>query len=101
MATFTDLIALSWTQGRYAVVAQITADVPTDAIGKDHAFSDCSGDSIYYDGCAILHKSDLARYLAADASAVYKSASEWCQSLPAEATFVIVHVAEWESGLGD
>jgi len=98
MAFETHLIALSWHLGRYAVVAQITADVDTAAVAKRGLhFNDVSENAGYVDQAAILSKTDFAQCLLPGSSC--EAAATWYASLPSEATFVIVHVAEWESGL--
>jgi hypothetical protein len=97
MAFATHLIALSWHMGRYAVVGQITADVDTTTIAKSGYFNDVSENAGYVDRAAILSKTDFAKYLLPGPGNI--ATAGWYASLPSETTFLIVHVAEWESGL--
>jgi hypothetical protein len=60
-------------------------------------FNDVSQNAGYVDQAAILSKTDFAKCLVPGSWC--EAAATWYASLPSEATFVIVHVAEWESGL--
>ncbi len=101
MAFYTNLIALSWLDDNYAVVSKITADVDTASIKRDGLFNNVSQNSSYFDEAAILGKKGLEKYLSSESGQQYKAAASWHASLPNEACFIVVHRAEWESGLGD
>ena len=101
MAFETNLIALSWHAGNYAVVAQTIAQIDTAAIKSDGFLNDVSEDIGYVDEAAILQKGDFAKYLLPESNPWHKAAVDWYASLPREVMFIIVHYAEWESGLSD
>lgn len=101
MAIETKLVALSWHDGRYEVVAQVTAQVDTNAMMNDGLFHDVSEDSGYLDEAAIVQKKDFARYLLPESNPWHKAATLWYASLPTETMFIVVHRAEWDSGRND
>ena len=95
------LVAISWREGRYSVVSQTLAHVDSTALRKDGWLHDVSSDVGYRDEAAILEKGAFERYLLPNDNPWHKNAKLWFSSLPREATFVMVHLAEWESGLSD
>ena len=101
MAFETHIIALSWRNGNYAVVAQTTVPVNTETLEKDGLFNNVSENTSFIDEAAILHKNDFRKYLLPESDLFYETALEWYTSLPKETVFIIVHRAEWESCLAD
>ena len=101
MAFETNLIAISWKQGQYVVVSQTIAHVDTDSLRRGGLLHDVSDDVGYMDEAAIIQKNDLGKFLLPETNPWHKAAADWFVALPAETTFIVVHRAEWESGLDD
>jgi hypothetical protein len=97
----TNLVAISWHQSRYAVVSQTIAHIDTGAMKRDGLFNDVSEDAGYIDEAAILQKSAIEKYFLPDSNAWHEAAKLWYASLPRDTMFILVHRAEWESGLSD
>lgn len=55
----------------------------------------------YVDRVAVLSKIDFQKYLLPTSNPRHREATEWYAALPNEIAFVIVHLAEWESGIPD
>ncbi len=100
-AFLSNLIALSWNDGQYEVVAQTIAQIDSLALQDDGILHNVSKDSGYLDEAAIVQHADFVKYLLPDSNPWHKEAQEWYSTLPRETMFIIVHLAEWESGLGD
>lgn len=102
MAAFeTNLVAISWSAGQYAVVAQTIAQIDGGAMRQDGLFHDVSEDVGYIDEAAIIQKTDFAKYLLPDSNPWHEEAQQWYLALPREVMFILIHRAEWEGGLGD
>lgn len=101
MAFDTHLVAISWRLGAYAVVAQTMANVNIDALREAGYLHDVSENASYLDEAAIIRKDDFAKFLLPSTNQWGKAAAEWCETLPPETAFIVIHRAEWESGLGD
>ena len=101
MAFKTNLIAISWVGGRYEVVSQIQAKIDTPAINEAKLFNNVSSNLSYLDEAAILEKNDFANYISPQTHPWHIDAFNWYASLPVEVHFIMVHRAEWESGLDD
>lgn len=96
MAHETNLVAISWTQGRYSVVSQQAGAVDADRIAGEGLFRDVADlASGYDDTVAVLTPRDLYSYAMTDAT------KKWLDELPTDVLVVLVHKGEWESGLGD
>jgi hypothetical protein len=99
MAFHTYLVAISLDSGRYAVASQTLAHINSSTLRDAGLLHDVSESAGYLDEAAIIQKADFRKFLLPEAS--YKAAIEWFSSLPAEVMFIVVHRAEWESGLGE
>lgn len=97
----TNLVALSWRRGEYVVAAHVIADIDTARIAAAGRFADVSEDVGYIDRVAVLSKVDFQQYLLPSSNPRHKEAADWYAALPNEIAFVIVHLAEWESGIPD
>jgi len=98
MAFNTNLVAISWRADIYTVVSQVNAAVDTGALKRERLLHDVSHNSGYVDEAALIEKSNLAKFFLPPESAWARRAQDWYSSLPAEATFILVHLFEWESG---
>ena len=101
MAFDTHLVAISWRHGQYSVVSQTIAHVDTDALRKAGLLHDVSEGVGYMDEAAIVQKDDFVKFLLPETNPWHKAAADWRASLPPETAFIVIHRAEWESGLGD
>lgn len=101
MAFETHLIAISWAGGKYEVASQIQAQIDITAINEDKLFNNVSADAGYFDEAAILQKDDFAKYLLPQTNPWHIEAVKWYAALPKQVNFIMVHRAEWESGLND
>ena len=99
MAFEINLVAISWRADTYTVVSQVTAPVDIGAIKREGLMHDVSHNAGYIDEAAVIAKSDFAKYFLQPSSDWARQAQDWYSSLPEEATFVLVHLYEWESGL--
>jgi hypothetical protein len=92
----THLIAISWSFGKYSVSSQTSGIVNEQKLKQSGRLSDVSEpNSGYRDFAAILSREEFLDF-GADSST-----SKWFGDLPTEVHFILVHLAEWESGLGD
>lgn len=102
MAAFeTNLVAINWHEGAYSVVSQIIAHVDSRALECDGLLHDASSDVGYIDKAAVVQRLQFEKYLLSEANPWHKAAREWYDALPGWVMFILVHQAEWESGLGD
>lgn len=101
MAFETNLIALTMSNGAYKVHSYIVGHVDTIRMEKEKLFRDVSGDTGYADFATIFSKRDFEKYLYEDGEYHAEPARGWYKGLSKEVDFIIVHRAEWESGLGD
>lgn len=97
----TNLVAISLLGGTYRVVAQTIAPIDTPALRRDKLLHNVSSDAGYIDEGALLERRDFERYLLPESDPQHFAAKRWYLSLPADVAFIVVHRAEWESGLGD
>lgn len=97
MGIATNLVAMSLSHGRYAVISQTTAKINEASVRDAGLLHDVSEDRYCLDEAAVIHKSHFQKFLFPETD--HRPALEWLSSLPAEATFILVHLAEWESGL--
>ena len=94
MAFETHLVAIGWQVGKYAVVSQCLAQMDLVRLGEERRLSDVSeGGSGYVDRAAILSREECAGYLRT------QEGRDWLAALPPGVRFILVHEAEWESGL--
>jgi hypothetical protein len=94
MALETHLIAISWTAGHYQVVADFNGAIDVTALSADGYLHDVSDPaSGYLDRAAVVARPDFSKYIKNTETAT------WLSSLPASVFFILIHQAEWESGL--
>lgn len=102
MAAFeTNLVAITWQEGRYAVASQIIAYVDLQALEEAGLLHDASYDAGYVDKAAVVQRLEFEKYLLPESSPSHKAARDWCATLPQWVMFILIHQAEWESGVGD
>jgi hypothetical protein len=94
MALETHLVAISWAAGHYQVVADFNGDIDLAALIADGCLHDVSDPaSGYLDRAAVVARQDFSKYVKNTETAT------WWSSLPASVFFILIHQAEWESGL--
>ena len=99
MASDTKLIALSLHLGEYAIVSTSISYIDLEALRAEGRLVDVTDDHGYSDWAAILSSAEFEKYLLPPSNLLSESAREWYAALPHTVQFVLVHVAEWESGL--
>jgi hypothetical protein len=100
MAFETNLVAVRWLKGHYDVVSDITASIDIEALKSKQQLVDVSSDLSYSDYATIVSLAEFEKYLLPETVHWGSTACEWYTSLPDNIKFIIVHEAEWESGLG-
>ena len=93
----THLVAIRWYLGNYDVVSQIIADIQFGPLRHENRISNVSENAGYVDEAAVLSHLEFPKYLFPGESA----ARVWYEALPDHVSLIMVHNAEWESGLGD
>ncbi|RME67765.1 MAG: hypothetical protein D6781_12530 [Verrucomicrobia bacterium] len=101
MAFETVIIALSWREGKYAVVDSISGPINEQALLCEGRFQDVSSNPGYVDQMAVFAKDQFRRYLLWPNDERTAEVRQWYDALPEEVAFILVHRAEWESGLPD
>ena len=99
MAYYTNLVAISVTNGKYKVVSEISTQVNVRLMAEDHLFNNVSENNFYLDEAAIIQKDKFSKYLYAVED--NQTADNWYKELPPNVKLIIVHKLEWESGLSD
>jgi len=97
VAFATHLVAIRWYLGNYDVVSQIIADIQFGPLRHENRISNVSENAGYVDEAAVLSHLEFPKYLFPGESA----ARVWYEALPDHVSLIMVHNAEWESGLGD
>jgi len=100
MAFDTNLVALRWLKGKYDVVSSIPAEINIDDLQRNQRLNDVSSDLSFADFATILSYTEFEKYLLPESVSWSIEARKWYASIPNDATFIMVHRAEWESGLG-
>lgn len=91
------LVAISWEFGTYSVSSQFTRPLDTQKLKQSGRLSDVSAiESPYRDLAAILSRDQFPEFMPQQCST-----ATWFAGLTREVNFIVVHLAEWESGLGD
>jgi hypothetical protein len=101
MAWETHLIALSKEYGKYSVVSSITGHIDINKLYGEKRLFDVTNEMTYRDEACVLSRREFPNYLKQEKYKGDERVRLWFESLPREVQFVIVHEAEWESGLGD
>jgi hypothetical protein len=103
MAFETSLVAILQVEGKFKVHSQLTGTLRVPAMKESGLFHfhDVSDDTGYYDEAAIIAKNQLPDYFLDSPPYQAEPVRNWFKELPKEVAFIIVHRAEWESGLPD
>lgn len=101
MAFETNLIALSLSEGEYKIHSAIIGSVDTLRMKEEKILRDVSDETGYTDYGTIFSKADFQKYLFDTDWGSNKKTRDWYASLPKDVAFIVLHMAEWESGLGD
>ena len=95
----TNLIAIAWRNGRYDVIAQTDAPIDVAALERDGKIHDVSENTSYIDEAAIIQVGKLGQYLLPESDPRRTEAEDWLRALPDSVMFIVVHRAQYESGL--
>ncbi len=101
MAFDTNMVAISWHGGKYAIVGQIEAYMDNAVLENTGRFHDVSPLWGYLDRAAIFELNQLGRLLVSAGRDKHLKVINWLKSLPKEATFIMVQLSESSSGMGD
>ena len=101
MAWETNLIALSKKQGEYSIASAIIGNIDIDKLYNEKRLFDVTNEMTYRDEACVLSRREFPNYLKLEKYKGDERVRLWIESLPREVRFIIVHRAEWESGLGD
>jgi hypothetical protein len=100
MAFDTNLVAIRWLQGKYDVVSSITASINIETLRSKQQMVDISSDTSFSDYATIVSFTEFEKYLLPESVSWGSDARDWYASLSDDIKFIVVHEAEWESGLG-
>jgi hypothetical protein len=100
MAFDTNLVAIRWFHGKYDVVSNITASINIEALRSKQQLVDVSTDASFSDYATIVSFGEFKNYLLPESVSWGSAARDWYTSLPDDIKFIVIHEAEWESGLG-
>ncbi len=101
MAYETHLIALKWVNGEYSVASSIIGHINIGKLEEEKRLFDVTNEMTYQDEACVLSRREFPNYLREENFTGAERVRLWFESLPREVQFIIVHEAEWESGLGD
>ena len=99
MAFSTCLIAIVQRAGVFSVHSQVEGRIDIPALERFAALRNVSPNSSYYDRATVLTRAELQQFLLSPTEPGTLTVHEWYKSLHQDIDFVLVHVAEWESGL--
>ena len=96
----TNLVEVSWFEGKYDVLSYITASIKIETLLSKQQLTDKSYDarSSYY--ATIVSVVTFGKYLLPESVSRGSGARDWYATLSDDIQFIIVHEPEWESGLG-
>lgn len=104
-ATYTTLIALKWHRGgvsasgnNYEVVSEIEADINLRLLKEDGLLHKAAENSFYSDNAAVISKTDFPKYLIKDGKKK-SDAEKWLLKLDSYVLYIVVHEAEYETGM--
>jgi len=100
MAFETNLVAIRWQAGKSEVESSVTAEIDIEALRSNQPLIDVSEDLSYVDNATVVSRSDFQKYLLPESTSWGSTARKWYASLSEMTHFILVHEAEWESGLG-
>ena len=101
MAFETNLVAIRWYLGQYEVVSATKADIDFAALRRKHQLIDVTESVAYADYAVVVSYKEFCEYLLPEPSSWTAAARAWYAALPEHVSFIMIHEAEWESGLGD
>jgi hypothetical protein len=101
MAFETHLIALKWVRGTYSVESFITGRINLTKLNQEKRLFDVTNNISYLDEACILPRREFPDYLMQEKFQGDEITRVWFEKLAPDVQFIVVHVAEWESGLGD
>ena len=99
MALETHIIALNWVRGEYSVASSIIGYIDLDKLYKEKRLFDVTNEMTYMDEACGLSRREFPNYLREENFTGAERVRLWFESLPRDVQFLIVHVAEWESGM--
>ena len=99
MAFETNLVAILWHKGEYDVVSSVTAQIDIEALRNKQQLVDVSAAPSFSDYATIVSFAEFQKYLLPETVSWGSTAREWYASLPGDVRFILIHEAEWESGL--
>jgi hypothetical protein len=102
MAFETHLLATKWEAGEYTVVSHYIGWVDIGKLETSGRLADVS-DRVtgYIDRAAIVSWHEFPSFLRQTEHWQDQRTLEWYTGLPKRVKFIMIHYAEWESGLGD
>ena len=94
MAFYSTLVAIDWSFGQYHVSGQFNGGVDSGALQKSGRMINLGTD--YYQDLVAIVSRDEFKEMAGNSATL-----AWFNNLPSSVKFIMVHEAEWESGMGD
>jgi hypothetical protein len=101
MAWETHLVALRKEYGKYSVESSITGNIDINKLYNEKRLFDVTNEMTYKDEACVLSRREFPNYLKLEKYDGDERVRLWFESFSREVHFIIVHEAEWESGLGD
>lgn len=99
MAFETHIIALNWVRGEYSVASSIIGHIDLDKLYKEKRLFDVTNEMTYVDEACVLSRREFPNYLREENFTGAERVRLWFESLSRDVQFLVVHVAEWESGM--
>lgn len=99
MAFYTNLIAITCIDDKYAIESFITTSLNIQLLSQNNILIDVSENNLYQDQATIISKDRFKQYLD-----LYNDRSlnnKWYRELSDDVKLILVHKLEWESGLSD
>jgi hypothetical protein len=104
-ATYTVLIAVRWNRyvpasgkANYEVASEIEAEIDLSKLKADGLLHKANENSFYVDKAAVIAKRDLPKYFIIDGRKK-SEAEKWYSKLDDYVMFILVHEAEFETGM--
>lgn len=99
MAFETHIIALNWVRGDYSVASSIIGYIDLGKLYKEKRLFDVTNEMTYMDEACVISRRDFPNYFCEEDFEGAVRVRLWFESLSSDVQFLIVHVAEWESGM--
>ena len=104
-ATYTTLIAIKWNRDGvgdkgtvYEVISEIETGINTRLLKEDGLLHKASENHFYWDNAAVIAKNDFPKYFIENGKKK-SDAEKWFNKLDDYVMFIVVHEAEYETGL--